>query len=249
VLPAGAKPSEDEMPETSERRLRRISSALWPAALALAPMATILGFGAVALTHPNSIWTSAAISAAILGPLAMIVAACYGSPARRPFRAGFAIAGGIYLLLFSFMQQYASLEDLATSKAIEWSYTKLFPASKANPMPSLRYSNYQNGGFGGGGAFDVPPNDDSGGEQKTADSSANNDSTPDDIVANGPGPNPIPAPGTAAANLQQDEIDAAGHFWIIGHSLWTLIIGWLGGCFAQFLAWRQRRAAGNANPN
>ncbi len=26
------------------------------------------------------------------------------------------------------------------------------------------------------------------------------------------------------------------------------LLGWLGGCFAQFLAWPQRRTAGNASP-
>ena len=120
---------EKPAPITAKEILRRVL-------LPTVPLYAIAVLAVLALSHPNSAWTSALMSAAALLPLAMIVAGRYGGAARRPARYGFAICCGGYFLFFTLFADSPYVEVLATSKAMNVGYKHLFPKSSVSPMPS-----------------------------------------------------------------------------------------------------------------
>lgn len=194
------------------------------------PLYLILLFGVIALSHPNDAWTSAALTLAALLPLVAIVAGRFGAERSRPWRYGFAICCGGYFLFFTLAGDSPYMDNLATSKAIGAYYKLLFPKSTSSPTSGMPNPS---GGFGG--AFDVAPEAASSG--KTSAQAGNRVETgmlPIAQVADAPVPTPDPA----------IEAEAARDFWLIGHSIWALIFGWLGGSFAQFLASRRKRETG-----
>jgi hypothetical protein len=236
--------------------LRRLARAIWP-------LIAIVVLGAVALAHPNSAWTSAALSAAALLPLGMIVAARYGSEARRPSRNGFAICCGGYFLFFAFFADSAYLENLATSKAINLYYQRLFPNAGYGPIPSSRGGfggtgfGGGGGGFGGGGGmFDVadtevaqlePGKGTFAPEQNTEPAVPVPDSDQaGEVNWTTAGPVAPTAPTTAQLAQSQAqqamELARASNFWLIGHAWWALLFGWIGACLAHFMASRQAGA-------
>lgn len=184
------------------------------------PVYAILVLGLLALAHPNSIWTSAVLSTAALLPLLMIVAGRYGSENRRPWRYGFAACCGGYFLFFTVFLDSPYLVNLATSKALDAYYHRLYPGSTFSQLPNLR------GGFGG--AFDI--DDDAAADAPAAPSSAMSNLTQFQKMTD---------QLRQAMNQQMTETEIARNFWLIGHATWALLFGWVGGRLASFLARRQ----------
>jgi hypothetical protein len=239
----------------------------------VSPLIVFVAFGAVALAHPNSTWTSAAISAAAILPLGMIVAARYGSAAHRPGRNGFAICCGGYFLFFAFFADSPYLENLATSKVIDAYYTRLFPGSQASPLPSsgggfnggmgFGGPGFGSGGFGsgatGGGGFggaadsDVAQSEPGKGtfapEQYTEPAVPVSDGGAPGITVSVEGGQTITSVAPNAAQTQQQlQAEMARNFWLIGHAWWALLLGWVGACLAQFMARRHAQPEGHTNP-
>jgi hypothetical protein len=226
-------------------RLIRPRENLRRLARTLLPLVAFVVLSAIALIHPTAAWTSIALSAGAIVPLGMIVAACYGAAACRPFRAGFAIAAGNYFVFFTLFPSNSWQENFPTSKTIGFSYKKLFPSSQVDPVTGYYggFGGFGGGGFGGGGAFFVADDADSSKDSGDADPNVN----PFGVRANSSfnsNSNATSSSANTAAALalqnQQDEIAAAHNFWIIGHSVWALIFGWVGGGWAWFLAKRQK---------
>ncbi len=227
------------------------------------PLAIVGVLGSVALTHPNEGWSSAAVSVTALASLGMTVGALFGSPKRRPFRGGFAVCCGGYFLLFWFAYGSASrqaapnpyFEATATTKSLDFLHDRLFPDSSVKLLTgeySFGSSGFGGGGFGsgggvfgGGGAFEVAAD----GERSSSTSDREDSHSPPSVrlaqAMTGP-PVQTPAnPTPLAAQLQSDS-DTAQYFLAIGQCLWALILGYLGGLFAQFLARRQVASCGPA---
>ncbi len=162
----------------------------------------------------------------------------------RPFRAGFAIAAGSYFVFFTLFPENSWQDNFPTSQAIGFCYAKLFSSAQTNPVSSWNYGGFGGfgggfggGGFGGGGAFFVADDNDSTKDAGDSDPNVNAFGVRANSSYN-PNPN---AAAALALQKQQDEIVAAHNFWIIGHSIWALIFGWVGGGWARFLARRQRK--------
>ena len=174
---------------------------------------SLVAVACAALAQPTPLWATITSSSAVAILFYAVLAAIYRSGAQRALWLGMAVVGWSYFVLF------VTLGDdwpFASSVLLEWLEDVQSDAWLANAMPSqpalIPASAINPLNSGADGAFDF--------EIYTA--------------SNPPPANPPPAPGSLVPITITPAYDREDFFYI-GHSLWTLLFGSIGGLVARRL--------------
>lgn len=182
---------------------------------------TFTGVGCAALVNASPLWTSIALSSTVLLLLAATLAAVYARSRMRTFAGGFAIAGWAYLLLA--MGNVFEVESFLVTVAAN---NALYGAMHESPPV------YYAGGYGYSGpytAYQPIP---------VATTTAVSFTVPSDPAQTAtalPAPAPVYSYVQTIPAMPANFVDP-GAFNRIGHSLWAILLGVLGGVAATWLA-------------
>jgi hypothetical protein len=182
-----------------------------------------VALGCVALRSANTTWVGAMVGLTWIALAASLLLAMYRDGQDRAFWVGFAVAGWLYLLLpvfgWSFMSNLQG-NTVITTRISHWAYDWLY----AQPLPAPA------SGFG-------PPMSGYGGSMGSADGSmmggpgggmpgmGGMSGMGMGGMPGGPGGPPFP---TFSGPSRED-------FTNVSHALWTLLLAFCGGWFAQWL--------------
>ena len=174
----------------------------------------LVAVACAALSQPTSFWATITVSGVVAILFYSVLAAIYRPGARRAQWLGMAIVGWGYFVLIGTLDGHW---PLASSVLLEWldDMRSEAPVAIAGPaQPALIPASAINPlNSGDGGAFDF--------EIYTA--------------SNPPPANPLPAPGSLVPITITTPAYDPEDFFIIGHSLWTLLFGSIGGLVARRL--------------
>lgn len=194
---------------------------------------TFTGVGCAALVNASATWSASLLSATVLLLLAATLAAVYAGSRLRTFAGGFAIAGWAYLLLN--MANVIAIESyLITRTANDALYAAMHPSPPSYYMgnagsPPYPYVTYAAASTGVNAEDLFAP---------ATPASGPVDLTPSDIAQPATSPYSYYAQTVTAATAGYVD---PGAFNRIGHSLWTILLGALGGAAATWFAGLKER--------
>ena len=226
-----------------------------------------VAIGCAALLNANAWWSSLMWAAVFVMLVLAILLTIQRREETRTFWGGFALSGGLYLLLLMYSIQPTSSSNssvlcylplthynLLTTKVIVWAYSRLptYKSTEFIPMPAGPAQNATTTVPGAG----MPPGMDSsagmsgmGGPPGMGGMPGMMGGMPGGMMGPGgfPGMGGMPGmPGAAGPPMMANPsyIDQTV-FTEIGHALWTLFLSWLGGTIAFWL-YRTRGASSPA---
>lgn len=185
--------------------------------------------GCAALVNANGLWPQVAVTMAVVTLLVGTLAAICWQGASRAFALGFAVSGWLYFLLvftvFSEGRHY-----LLTSTSVDFLYSTIHGDQTAAATPYL-YPTQASPAL----LRVVPP---------PAIPPVPAPQPPQPVTTQVLAPTPAVAPASYAFYGTTRGPDYVDHtsFANIGHSLWAVIIGCLGGALAQLFSRRQAAA-------
>ncbi len=225
----------------------------------------LVAVGCVALRNANTTWVGAMVGLTWIALAASLLLAVYRDGQLRAFWVGFAVAGWLYLVLpiygWSFMSNLQG-NTVITTRISHWAYDRLY--SEPVPPPASGYGPPMSGGMamgsGGGdmysGGMSGYPGGmgSSGGDMGSSYGGMSDGSMMAGSGGGMPGmggmggtyggmPGGMTGPVVPAFTgpSQQD-------FTNVSHSLWTLLLAFCGGWFAQWLYATRGRQSNEERP-
>ena len=183
-----------------------------------------------ALVNANGIWPQVAVTLTVAILLASTLAAIFAAQGRRVFAIGFSATGWLYLLLVlsdvtnirpllltdAAMNRLYSVLHAGPPSPYGLQYARVATANPQGPVQPLVYTT----------PVPAPTY-----VRRTG---------PRDFLA--PPVLPVPPPGSYAVALAEPVVDPIT-FANIGHSIWAVMVGLMGGAVGQVLYTRSRRGA------
>jgi hypothetical protein len=190
----------------------------------------VAGLGCAAFVNFSETWVRAMFALALVILALAVTAAVVGRGSARTFACGFSIVGGVYFLLAFMMSPDLREDRLITGRVVDWLHgiqqraqARRTPATTADPYGSSY------GSMDPYGAMSAGYGDMGEGEMMTGMGSSSMGGSPDmtGSMVMGMGMPIGPVIHPAPRELQD-----------IGHCLWALILGAIGGVAAQGIARR-----------
>ncbi|HEV2972709.1 MAG TPA: hypothetical protein VGY55_22265 [Pirellulales bacterium] len=176
------------------------------------------GLASGAMCQASEAWVGVIVSVTFVAILAAVIRAIFLTAGRRAFSIGFAICTASYFLLYF----YIPLFYPAIPGAHELGEDRLIDMIPTTKLLNLLYG------------------------MTHSDANLSPAAWPETIespVGGGRSGGAFQVGSNAVVRPTVQDVEVARSFLLIGQCIWAWVVGWLGGWFAQLLAWRQARRA------